>query len=296
MSESGLTEYLKEISRFELLNPDQEIELARDVHALHLEEDKSLPEQNKKLIRKYKRSREKLINCNLRLVFFIAKKYRNCIEEGGMEFSDLIQEGTIGLAKAADKYDGKRGYRFSTYAYWWIRQAVTRGIATYGRSVKIPQNLLEKVYKISRLQKELFNVHNRYPTLKELADAIGETEERVLFIMEKGRPSISFDAKAGHNEDGFSEILNLLIDKKTLGEDYEFVEKIDEFDLLDKALEHLSKDKKLLLFKLYGLYGTPMKTLSAIAKEEDCSRENIRQKKERAIKELKGILRFKLNS
>ena len=155
MSESGLSEYLQEISHFELLSPDQEIELARDVHALHLEEDKALPD--KKLIKKYKRSRDKLINCNLRLVFFIAKKYRNCLEEGGMEFSDLIQEGTIGLAKAADKFDGKRGYRFSTYAYWWIRQAVTRGIATYGRSVKIPQNLLEKVYKISRLLRWCIN-------------------------------------------------------------------------------------------------------------------------------------------
>ena len=171
MQPDAFKTYLNAIGNYPLLTPDQEIELSRQIHRMiELEElDRELTPQEKRQVK---------------LVVHISKRYFRRLVSNNMELIDLVQEGNIGLDRAAEKFDGTRGYKFSTYAYWWIRQAITRAIDTSERVVRIPANSLEKLFKVFKFQHEHYIEKNRYPTLSEMAAHVGMKQDDLMMLLE----------------------------------------------------------------------------------------------------------------
>lgn len=162
--------YLNEISRYPLLTPAQEIELSRQVNAMQsLREVHDPTPAQKRVIKRGERAKRDLINSNLRLVVHLAKQYTHRLSGTGLELMDLVQEGAFGLTRAVELFDSTKGYKFSTYAYWWVRQAITRGIDTKERLIRVPQHSLETVYKATKFQKTFMQQHGRLPSLQEMA-------------------------------------------------------------------------------------------------------------------------------
>ncbi|RKX38777.1 MAG: RNA polymerase subunit sigma, partial [Thermotogae bacterium] len=171
--------YLRSIGKIPLLTPSQERELARRAQMGS------------------KRAKEKLIESNLRLVVSIAKRYMG----RGLQFSDLIQEGNIGLLKAVEKFDWKRGYKFSTYATWWIRQAITRAIADQARTIRIPVHMVETINKLNRTMRDYYQKHGEQPTVEELAKLMDKPEDKIEEIMQAARETVSLETPVGEDED-----------------------------------------------------------------------------------------------
>jgi len=228
-----------------------------------------------------KKAREKLIEKNLRLVVSVAKKYRGM----GLPFGDLIQEGNIGLMKAADKYDPERGWRFATYATWWIRQAVQRAVADKGRTIRVPVHMGEKMRKMARVYYELSAELAREPTDEEIAERIGWDVDRVRDVKSAIPDATSLNRSLSSEEDS-SELGDFIEDERESGVASEVVRELERRRLL-QSVERLPERQRRLLVRRYGLDGEEPATLANLSEELGVSRERIRQLR----REAEGMLR-----
>ncbi|MBM5801299.1 MAG: RpoD/SigA family RNA polymerase sigma factor [Cyanobacteria bacterium K_DeepCast_35m_m2_023] len=276
--------YLSTIGRVPLLTPAEEIELAHHVQAGKRLQEIAVAErtpQQRRQIRMGQRARDRMMAANLRLVVSVAKKYQN----QGLELLDLVQEGAIGLERAVDKFDPAMGYKFSTYAYWWIRQGMTRAIDNSARTIRLPIHISEKLSKMRRVSRELSHRLGRQPNRLELSHALDMTPEELEELMAQSAPCASLDAHARGDED-----------RSTLGELIADPNSNEHFDSMDRHLqkEHLGgwlsqlNEREQQILKLrFGLEGSEPLTLAEIGRLINVSRERVRQLEAKAIMKLK---------
>jgi len=273
--------YMNAIGKYPLLTAKQEIQLARQVQRYVQLRDSSeiLTKEEKRDIRVGLRARDRLVSCNLRLVIYVAKKYSMRTKSGAMDIMDLVQEGSIGLQRAAEMFDGTKGYKFSTYSYWWIRQAITRAIDNKERLVRLPSHALSKIYKLIRVQREFLQANGRMPTLSEMCHLNDIDSDELRLLMERNAHHGSLDALAA--EDG-SPILDLLADKSSQDADHTEIELVERTERLLNALDTLDTPSRDVLVRTFGLDGKQPVSYSAIGKELGVSRDGIRQRADKA--------------
>ena len=300
-TEDSIRVYLQEIGRIRLLRPDEEIELARKIaDLLQLEElaaqfesdhghfpdnkewavlvDMPLVKFRRRLMLG-RRAKEKMVQSNLRLVVSIAKKYMN----RGLSFQDLIQEGSLGLIRAAEKFDHEKGYKFSTYATWWIRQAITRAIADQSRTIRLPVHLYETISRIKKTTKTLSQEFGRKPTEEEIAESMEMTIEKLRFIAKSAQLPISLETPIGKEEDSR---LGDFIEADIENPEQDVAKNLLREDL-EGVLATLSPRERDVLRLRYGLDDGRMKTLEEIGQIFDVTRERIRQIEAKALRKLR---------
>jgi RNA polymerase primary sigma factor len=256
--------FLKDIGKVDLLTAAQEVELA------------------KRIERGEHRAKQEMVEANLRLVVSIAKKYRN----QGLPFLDLIQEGTIGLVRAAEKFDHRKGFKFSTYATWWIRQAVARALADKARTIRMPVHIVEKLNKIVRSERKLRAELGREPSSVEIARDVELTPEEVEQIRRSSQAPVSLEKPVGDEEE--SEFGHFLTD-----ENEPLPEEVAEVEMrkatLQRVLETLSARERRVLELRYGLNGEHPRTLDEVGKTFNVTRERIRQIENQSLKKLRAL-------
>jgi RNA polymerase sigma factor (sigma-70 family) len=285
MSQDHFRDYLNVIGRYPLLTPEQEIQLSRQVHRmLALKgEDRPLTKREEREVKIGKRAKDAIINSNLRLVVHIAKRYKMRLRSNGMEMMDLIQEGAIGLDRAAEKFDGSKGYRFTTYAYWWIRQSIGRAIDVKERLIKMPSNVLQLAHDAARAKQAFIQEHGRWPTMSELAAVLEVTVDELSLVLQRNATHASLDALIA--DDGLS-----LVDVIASNEDNKN-ELADEYhEQLQLAFFSLKPAEQEILRGQYCLYGAKHKTLTKLGSELGVTRERIRQRMVNAQRKLKLLL------
>lgn len=290
MQVDSVQAYLNEIARYPLLTAEQEIQLARQVEAgAALDGKAHLTVEEKRTLRIAQRAKRKLMNCNLRLVVTIAKKYTGRLNGSGMELMDLIQEGALGLTRAVELFDSSKGYKFSTYAYWWVRQAITRGIDSKERLIRVPQHGLDMVYKAVRYQRTYMQEHGRVPTLKQMAEEVGVDVIHLETLLARNASHCSLDSLA--TETGTA-IMELVSDVEELDRQKDFVERDEKDAMLRIALQCLTESELHTVRRRFGVGGAEPMSLSSIASEDGVSRERVRQRLQAAHNKM----RVKLNT
>jgi RNA polymerase primary sigma factor len=287
--------YLKQIGKVALLNAEQEVDLAKRIEAglyaaykLELDREGSLP---KKLNTRDKadyatlaldgqRAKRALLEANLRLVVSLAKRYQG----RGLDLLDLIQEGNLGLVRAVEKFDYSKGFKFSTYATWWIRQAITRALAEQSRTIRLPVHLVEQLNKLGRLERQFLQEQGREATAEELAEGLDITVEKVLDMQEHRREAVSLETPIG--DEGDSALGDFIEDADAMvAEDAVIFGAMQ--DELRAALESLDPREAQIVAMRYGLYDGAPKTLAEVAQVYDLSRERIRQIEREAMTKLR---------
>jgi RNA polymerase primary sigma factor len=256
--------FLREAGRHRLLTAAQEVALA------------------KRIERGDANAKAEMIQSNLRLVVSIAKNYRN----QGLPFLDLIQEGTLGLIRAVEKFDWRRGFKFSTYATWWIRQAVTRALADKGRTIRIPVHVVEKLNQISRAERVLIGQLGREPTIEEIGDAAGLPPDEVEEILRSAQPTVSLEKPVGEEEE--SELGRFLADENSIAPEVSAETSLREQALRD-LLDQLSYRERRVLELRYGLRGEKPRTLDELGRMFNVTRERIRQVESQSLQKLSGM-------
>ncbi len=293
--------YLREIGRVPLLTREQEIVYGKQVQQLMplLEAKEALAKKLRRepttqewatqvhlseaelneTVRWGQRSKQKMIEANLRLVVAIAKKY----QKRNMEFLDLIQEGTMGLERGVEKFDPMRGYKFSTYAYWWIRQAITRAIAQQARTIRLPIHITEKLNKIKKVQRELAQHLGRSPTPSEIGKELELEPAQIREYLNLARQPVSLDIRVGDNQD--TELQDLLEDQGPSPEHYMTQESLRQD--LDNLLSELSPQQRQVLSLRFGLEDGNELSLAKVGEQLNLSRERVRQLEHQALAHLR---------
>ena len=267
--------YLKEIGRVPLLSADEEIVLAKQIEA------GSQEDATYKDIQLSKKAKKKLVDDNLRLVVSIAKRYVG----RGMLFLDLIQEGNLGLIKAVDKFDYTKGYKFSTYATWWIRQAITRAIADQARTIRIPVHMVETINKLIRISRQLLQDKGREPLPEEIAEGMGITVERVREIQKIAQEPVSLETPIGEEED--SHLGDFIEDQDAIAPD-----DAASYILLQEQIEDVftcltDREQQVLILR-FGLKDGKPRTLEEVGQHFNVTRERIRQIEGKALTKLRN--------
>ena len=260
----GLQLFLRDIGKVRLLSAREEVDLAKRIERGSFD------------------AKQKLVESNLRLVVSIAKKHRS----QGVPFLDLIQEGTIGLVRATEKFDYRKGFKFSTYATWWIRQAVVRALADKARTIRIPVHIVEKLNKIRRAERSLLTALGREPTREEIAGVTGIDPEEIDSIKRSAQAPISLEKPMGDDED--SEFGQLIADERAESP-YERAVEILTTEALREALEKLSDRERRVLELRYGLGGEHPHTLDELGRTFNVTRERIRQIEQQSLKKLRNL-------
>lgn len=265
----GIKMYLKSIGNHPRLTFEEEKELS--VHALAGD----------------KNAVDKLVNCNLLLVVSIAKKYYGC----GLPLLDIIQEGNIGLIKAAEKYDGTKGFRFSTYATYWIRQAISRALGDQSRTIRIPSNVVELLNKIKKANAELTQQLNRKPTEEEIAKAIGADLDKVQTALDMSKATSSLDVTV--DDDGETSMGDLIADKKAVNPIDNLIAEANS-EIVANILSTLSDRENKVLTLRFGIGREKGLTLEEVGQEMGVTRERIRQIESKALRKLRNPIRASL--
>jgi RNA polymerase sigma factor (RpoD-like family) len=295
--------FFKEMARYPLLKPDEEVELARRVR--FLEEVKELQaalelelgahpskvqvasqlEMTEKQLdsRLYQGrvAKRKMIRSNLRLVVSIAKRYLN----RGVPFLDLIQEGAMGLNRASEKFDPDKGYKFSTYAYWWIRQAITRAIANDARTIRLPIHIVEKLNKLKKAQRELKQKLSRNPTEAEMAESLEITVHQLRQLQQLRRQALSLNHRVGKEED--TELMDLLEDEDNQSPEAKMNENMMRQEIWEVLGDVLTPREKDVISLRYGLTSSEPCTLEEVGNMFNLSRERVRQIQSKAMRKLR---------
>jgi RNA polymerase primary sigma factor len=265
MTTDSLQLFLKDIGKVRLLTAQEELDLAKRIERGDLD------------------AKQKMVESNLRLVVSIAKNYRN----QGLPFLDLIQEGTIGLVRAAEKFDYRKGFKFSTYATWWIRQATARGLADKARTIRIPVHIVEKLNQIGRAERSLITALGREPTAEEIADLVaGIDPEEVDSIKRSAQAPISLEKPVGDEDE--SEFGQFIADEQAESP-YERAVELLTKEALREALENLSYRERRVLELRYGLGGEHPRTLNEVGRTFNVTRERIRQIENQSLKKLQHL-------
>ena len=260
--------YLKEIGRVPLLDSDSELELAK------IMTDESKPAEERQA------AQDKLVEANLRLVVSIAKRYVG----KGMFFLDLIQEGNLGLMKAVEKFDYTKGYKFSTYATWWIRQAINRAIADQARTIRIPVHMVETIHKVNRYQRQMLQELGREATADEIGEKMGMSADKVREIMKIAQEPVSLETPIGEEED--THLGDFIPDEDTPAPADAASQTILR-EVLDRELHTLTPREEHVIKLRFGLYDGRCRTLEEVGKEFDITRERIRQIEAKALRKLR---------
>jgi RNA polymerase primary sigma factor len=255
--------YLKEIGKVALLTAEEEVSLAKRIERRDME------------------AKRKLIEANLRLVVSIAKRYVG----RGMLFLDLIQEGNLGLIRAVEKFDYRKGYKFSTYATWWIRQAITRAIADQARTIRIPVHMVETINKLIRVQRQLLQDMGREPTPDEIATEMGTTPQKVREILKISQEPVSLETPIGEEEDSQ---LGDFIEDEEAAMPVEAVSEIMQKEELDQVLATLTHRERKVIELRFGLKGEHPRTLEEVGQKFGVTRERIRQIEAKTLAKLKS--------
>ncbi len=254
--------YLKEMGKYPLMTAEQEVECAKKIEQGDVA------------------AKEELAEANLRLVVSIAKKYLG----RGMSFLDLIQEGNIGLMKAVERFDYRKGYNFSTYATWWIKQAITRAIADQARTIRIPVHMVDTINKVMRAQRELLNELGREPELEEIAERMGLTSEKVNEVLKLAQEPVSLETPIGEEEDSH---LGDFIQDEHIATPVQAATNTLLREKLIEVMDSLSDREKKVLIMRYGLDDGKERTLEEVGKEFNVTRERIRQIEAKALWKIK---------
>ena len=293
--------YLQEIGRVNLLSQEEELTLARlvqererllQLQPADTDTDASpasqaawaaqagiTPTQLRQALHRGRRARERMIQANLRLVVAVAKKY----QRRGLELLDLVQEGSLGLERAVERFDPTRGFRFSTYAYWWIRQGITRALASQSRTIRLPVHITEKLNRLKRAQRQLAIRLGRLPTLAELAGELALSEQAVRQILVQVPRPVSLEGRVGRERD--SELGDLLQDEHATPE--ELLTREQLHDDLESLLAELNGREAQVIRERFGLDDNTPRTLSEIGEGMHLSRERVRQIESRALLKLR---------
>ena len=254
--------YMREMGQFSMLSADEEVKLAHRI----AEGDQS--------------AKNELVEANLRLVVSLARHYQGC----GLSYQDLIQEGNIGLIKAAEKFDISKGFRFSTYASWWIKQALSRAIADQSRTIRIPVHMTENINKFKKTERELLNQLNREPKIKEIADAMGISEKQAKEIQSYIVEPTSLDIQVGDDDD--TTIGSFIEDTHFVNPESAYI-KESNGDVVNTVLDTLSDREANILRLRFGIGGKKAMTLEEVGKEYGLTRERIRQIEAKALRKLR---------
>ena len=298
LSGDSVRSYLRDIGRIPLLEHDEEILLGRKVQKLMeleeqmkelnlsaeaLAEAKDVPlKQIKRELRDGKKAKEKMVTANLRLVVSVAKKYT----KRNMELLDIIQEGTIGLVRGVEKFDPGRGYKFSTYAYWWIRQGITRAIAEKSRAIRLPIHVTENLNKLKKAQRELSQMNGYMPSVFQLSDHLELSVDDIKDLMCKARQPTSLEIKIGENRD--TALIDLLEDEKQLPE--KILERQCIKDDMREMIADLPEMQAAVISMRYGIGDEILEPMSmtAIGQLLNMSRDRVRTLEHKALRELKS--------
>lgn len=303
VSEDAVGALFKEMSRYPLLKPSEEVELARRIQELvaleQLQKQFELEwgrhpakaelavvaglseAQLESRLHQGRSAKRRMISSNLRLVVSIAKRYLN----RGVPFLDLIQEGALGLNRATEKFDPQKGYKFSTYAYWWIRQGITRTIANQGRTIRLPVHIIEQINKLKRYHRDLRRLLHRNPTEVELAKALEIPHEQLRYLLQVRRKSLSLNHRIGVEES--SELLDILEDSEALSPEAQMNERMMRQDILDVLDNILTEREKEIVALRYGLLTGEPHTLEEVSSIFNLSRERVRQIQNKAMRKLR---------
>lgn len=254
--------YMREMGQFSMLSAEKEVELANRI----AEGDQS--------------AKNELVEANLRLVVSLARHYQGC----GLSYQDLIQEGNIGLIKAAEKFDVSKGFRFSTYASWWIKQALSRAIADQSRTIRIPVHMTENINKFKKTERELLSKLNREPKIKEIADAMGISEKQAKEIQSYIIEPTSLDIQVGDDDD--TTIGSFIEDTNFVNPESAYI-KESNGDVVNAVLNTLSDREANILRLRFGIGGKKAMTLEEVGKEYGLTRERIRQIEAKALRKLR---------
>lgn len=254
--------YMREMGQFSMLSAEKEVELANRI----AEGDQS--------------AKNELVEANLRLVVSLARHYQGC----GLSYQDLIQEGNIGLIKAAEKFDVSKGFRFSTYASWWIKQALSRAIADQSRTIRIPVHMTENINKFKKTERELLSKLNRKPKIKEIADAMGISEKQAKEIQSYIVEPTSLDIQVGDDDD--TTIGSFIEDTHFVNPESAYI-KESNGDVVNAVLDTLSDREANILRLRFGIGGKKAMTLEEVGKEYGLTRERIRQIEAKALRKLR---------
>lgn len=301
LSKDSIGAYLTEIGRTPRLTHEEELILGRTIQqhmqledmraslAESLDREPSQAEwaeaaqlsveELKRVVQAGKRAKNRMVRANLRLVVSIAKKY----QKSQLEFMDLVQEGAIGLQRGTEKFDPSKGYRFSTYAYWWIRQAMTRAIAEKSRTIRLPINVNEKLTKLRKAQRQLAKVHKRPATIAELSEALSMPKEKVRNLLLQSRDPLSLDLRMGEKQD--TSLSDLLEDDGPTPQDYVAESSLRED--LRGLMSHLSAAQQQVLTLRYGLNSGVKMSFAKIGEQMGISRQRGRQIEREALKRMR---------
>jgi len=283
--------YLDEISRTKLLDAEREVEMSKDIeaglYAQKLIDENAVPkgideDELRGLIERGAQAKELFIQANLRLVVSVARRY----PRSGMPFLDLVQEGNVGLVRAVEKFDYAKGFKFSTYATWWIRQAITRAMADQARTVRLPVHLVEELSKIRRVQREFARDNGRDPEIEEIAEAVGSTPTRVVDVIGWARDPISLDTPVG--DDGETELGELVQETDPLTPEDITLATLRREQIAGLVGRLDGRTAKILRAR-YGMTDGKEHTLTEVGKQLGLTRERIRQIEKQALVELREL-------